>query len=574
MLKNMNLHTVQSATCWDPRGRIQGQGTTARFLYGTPWEKLLRTLMQTTLDLGCEQAPYVLQQASNKRMFNTQNYWILFDRHGNPNKTDALDIALRTFKKHYSASETLHVLPDSRVYLLIETGNDFWEVWDGFRSGVSEEIKVSRVGAVTSNQAKIEDSDRTNFRRVTLKASTVILEPSSFVGWDEPIRVYNLDVFAKMHYAICSVLTEQLNFTMNLTFSPDYGWSYGNGTYSGLIGQLQREEIDFTAAGGLMRGDRMDVGDLTVGTFMARTVAIFKQPPLSAAKNIFTLPFGIGVWTVMLAMMFLFTMALILVTWSANQKNGKPTALSTALDAVTMVLGAICQQGPWMTTHSVPARLVTFTLFLTAVFLFTSYAATIVVLLQSTSRTIVRNLNDLADKPITFSVQDTKHNYIYFNETVDKNIKKIYLNKIKPQGKNAFTSPEVGVERVRNEFHSFLGEISLAYNIISKTWQEHEKCSLSEIELFKIPLLTLYVTKKSGYRDVFKQKMIQQHEVGLKHRIFKTMVPQKQKCDSALINFHSVSMKEAYPVLLFLGYSIFISLLIFLFEHIFKIETA
>lgn len=57
---------------------------------------------------------------------------------------------------------------------------------------------------------------------------------------------------------------------MNLTFSSDYGWNYGNGTYSGLTGELQREEIDFTAAGGLMRTDRMDVGDLTVGTFVAR----------------------------------------------------------------------------------------------------------------------------------------------------------------------------------------------------------------------------------------------------------------------------------------------------------------
>lgn len=51
-------------------------------------------------------------------------------------------------------------------------------------------------------------------------------------------------------------------------------------------------------------------------------------------------------------------------------------------------------------------------------------------------------------------------------------------------------------------------EITLAYNIIAKTWQEHEKCSLSETELYKIPLLTLYVVKKSGYKDVFKQKYV------------------------------------------------------------------
>jgi len=51
-------------------------------------------------------------------------------------------------------------------------------------------------------------------------------------------------------------------------------------------------------------------------------------------------------------------------------------------------------------------------------------------------------------------------------------------------------------------------EIALAYNIIAKTWQEHEKCSLSETELYKIPLLTIYVVKKSGYKDLFKQKYV------------------------------------------------------------------
>lgn len=67
-----------------------------------------------------------------------------------------------------------------------------------------------------------------------------------------------------------------------------------------------------------------------------------------------------------------------------------------------------------ITTHTTPARMATFILFLSAVFLFTSYAASIVVLLQSTSQAI-KNRKDLADTAITFSVQDTRHNYIYFN---------------------------------------------------------------------------------------------------------------------------------------------------------------
>lgn len=45
-------------------------------------------------------------------------------------------------------------------------------------------------------------------------------------------------------------------------------------------------------------------------------------------------------------------------------------------------------------------------------------------------------------------------NQIYLQETDDENIKKIYLDKIK--GINAFTGPEIGIERVRNEYHAYL----------------------------------------------------------------------------------------------------------------------
>lgn len=67
-----------------------------------------------------------------------------------------------------------YVLPDSRVYLMIKIDNNMWEVWDGFRISLSEEIQVSNIGIVSADAVKIKYSDRTNFQRVVLKASTVV----------------------------------------------------------------------------------------------------------------------------------------------------------------------------------------------------------------------------------------------------------------------------------------------------------------------------------------------------------------------------------------------------------------
>jgi len=112
-----------------------------------------------------------IKQASKRRLFNLQNDWVLFNRHGNPNKTDALEIALHSFRTHMNQA---YVMPDSRVYLLIEVDRHVWEIWDGFRLSVTEEVQVSRVGVMTPDRVEIKSSDRTNFKRVVLSTSTVV----------------------------------------------------------------------------------------------------------------------------------------------------------------------------------------------------------------------------------------------------------------------------------------------------------------------------------------------------------------------------------------------------------------
>lgn len=56
-----------------------------------------------------------------------------------------------------------------------------------------------------------------------------------------------------------------------------------------------------------------------------------------------------------------------------------------------------------------------------------------------------------------------------------------------------------------------------AYKIIGQEWREAEKCGLSEIQLFKIPLLAIAVVKKSGHKDIFKQKLANNNLLKLYH---------------------------------------------------------
>lgn len=90
---------------------------------------------------------------------------------------DASSAALKIFQDHFP--DGAYVLPDSRVSAFVETdGDDAWEIWEGFRVGKSEEIRVYKHGTVTSAVLELNINQsfslRTDLRGVTLKATTVV----------------------------------------------------------------------------------------------------------------------------------------------------------------------------------------------------------------------------------------------------------------------------------------------------------------------------------------------------------------------------------------------------------------
>ncbi|CAI6365967.1 unnamed protein product [Macrosiphum euphorbiae] len=519
------------------------------------------------IDLSCGNSTETLLQISNDRLFNTQNDWILFDEGSLANEMSSAQFALRTFQIYLANA---YVLPDAGVFLFLETYNsDIWEIWSGFRASKLDTIRVFEYGTASSNRLTISElhDERRNFRGITLKSTTVIIDRDHFFGFDKKISS-DLDVFAHMHYEMIVTLTNQLNFKINLTIDNDYGWSLGNGSFGGVTGLLQREAIDFSATGVFIRPDRMSVIDFTVGTIALRTTAIFRQPSLSSVHNILLLPFTFDVWLGICATLCAFVLTLVFLMRVNNYFAEKKYATLNIPEIVTLVHGAICQQGSNNSTStSGSIRVVVFVLFFTSLFIYTSYSASIAALVQSNSNSI-KSIKNIAESPMTFSAQISQYGKHYFEETEDSELRKLYKTKMVPSGNKSFVRAAEGIERIRTEFHGFQVEVMSAYKIISKEWREEEKCGLGEIQLFKIPLLSIALVKKSGHKDIFKQKLIQQMEVGLNKRISSQWLPPKPSCGSSgrAKQYVSVSVKETYLTVAIFGFGVCISLLIFILE--------
>lgn len=91
-------------------------------------------------------------------------------------------------------------------------------------------------------------------------------------------------------------------------------------------------------------------------------------------------------------------------------------------DVFLLVFGATCQQGSAVAPSSITSRVIMVLVFTILMFLYTSYSANIVALLQSPSRKI-RTLKDLYQSRLKLGVDDTVYNHYYFTVCVVPNIR-------------------------------------------------------------------------------------------------------------------------------------------------------
>lgn len=88
-------------------------------------------------------------------------------------------------------------------------------------------------------------------------------------------------------------------------------------------------------------------------------------------------------------------------------------------DVFLLIYGATCQQGSAVAPRSTTARVIMVVAFIILMFLYTSYSANIVALLQSPS-TKIRTLKDLYDSRLKLGVDDTIYNHYYFTVKAQK----------------------------------------------------------------------------------------------------------------------------------------------------------
>ena len=79
------------------------------------------------------------------------------------------------------------------------------------------------------------------------------------------------------------------------------------------------------------------------------------------------------------------------------------------------------------------------------------------------------------------------------------------MKKVEPEGRKAnWMSLEEGVRRIKSEPFAFHGALSPMYHVIQRTYQEAEKCGLTEIDYMNAIYPLFVIQKHSPYSEMIK----------------------------------------------------------------------
>lgn len=157
-------------------------------------------------------------------------------------------------------------------------------------------------------------------------------------------------------------------------------------------------------------------------------------------------------------------------------------------------------------------------------FLFTSYSANIVGLLQSPSKRIL-NLQQLYDSRLTMGLEDNNYyeslfmviifkktfgilnlfNSFPFQSQTDQLSKNIFKQKLTTDnGLTNLFSADVGMAKVRSEYFAFYLDRTFAFQQVSDTFYDSEKCSLQMIRCIDELSPHIALPKHSPYYEIIK----------------------------------------------------------------------
>ncbi|XP_041767829.1 uncharacterized protein LOC121591427 isoform X1 [Anopheles merus] len=419
---------------------------------------------------------------------------------------------------------------------------------------------------------------RQNFHKFQLRASLVILHNETLNHLDD-LHDKHIDTISRVNYLLTKSVAHALNATVKFSIVDTWGYrDRETDRYNGMIGELQRDLADLGGTSMFFTQDRIKAVDFLSMTASTRASFIFRAPKLSFTNNVFVLPFDQYVWYCTVSFIVLSGVLLLVMLRTEQRYNAggggrggsaigsnSPATVTGLSDTLLNVFGTTCQQGSFIEPQTAPSRCLILLCLVVLMFLYASYSANIVALIQSPS-TKIQTLEDLLASRLKTGAEDTVYNQYYFRTETEPIRKALYERKMRNKdGTENFLPLAQGVELIRQGHYAFHVERGVGYKLISETFQEEEKCGLQEVEYLKVIEPYYAVQKNSSFREPVRINLFKLREFGIQGREHTLLYTKKPRCVGGS-SFIPVSIVDVWPALVTLGWGYLLTVAVLIAE--------
>ncbi|KAG7301285.1 hypothetical protein JYU34_014206 [Plutella xylostella] len=461
---------------------------------------------------------------------------------------------------------------DSSVLIITKTDDNSYQLYEAYNTGfyTHGSFVVNSLGSWNNSRLHMKESRRTNMTGVVLKCMVVVtqmLTNETLPSFLEQSRPSGFDLLHKKKYfTLLKYLRDMYNFNYELKRTTSWGYlnESAGGAFDGMIGALQRGEIDIGGSPVFFRAERFKVLDYYMETWRSKQCFIFRHPKrVGAFYTIFTRPLSTSVWlsTALLLALSSAMLGLLLRT-RALRTRGDDDDESMSI-ALLSIWSAVCQQGMTVQRNSSAVKLVIFSTFVFSLTLYQYYNAVVVSTLLREPPKNIRSLEDLLKSDLKTGVEDVLYNIDFFRHTTNPIAIQLYNEKVVTHNQRNFFKADYGMARVKQGGFAFHVDSSSGYRIMRRTFVEREVCEVQEVPLFPPQNMVATVKKGSPYKGILAYGLRKMAESGLMHRIRTVWDEPKPACvrtpDSSVF---SVSVVEFSTPLLLLACGVVLALIV------------
>ncbi|XP_041350850.1 glutamate receptor ionotropic, delta-1-like [Gigantopelta aegis] len=353
-----------------------------------------------------------------------------------------------------------------------------------------------------------------------------------------------------------------------------------NGSWSGLIGQLQRQEVDLTAAPLAIEPKREEVMDFIFPFFYEYTTVLIKKPDPNKRKwRTLIDPFK---WQVLLcigvSLVFTTFFFFLLERWNpyySDKKYGGRTRSGRIFsDAFWYMYGALLTQGGEHLPYSQTGRTVVSMWWLFSIVMAATYSGNLIAFLTVTKDKLpFNNLQTMVnqDEYKWGTVGGTIWPLIF--KRSNRSVYQKIWNGLKTFNASdtsiLSTNATEHLHKVKNGGYAYIGDRSMM-----EVWLADE-CDLQFIKEQFLPMQYAFgLPNNSPYKQVFRDEMLQIYESGLLQIWKKRLWPRNTFCEGTLTaEAKPISVIDVQSAFYMIGIGIFGAALALLIERVLHIKT-